>query len=93
MLDLSSEIDLSYVLCSQSNSMTLNLRIFWILGMNCKASTTHKLKPSPVGPDILKSKHPWDFVFNTVHLYKSYAIGDEVLFEGFPEPYIFLGEK
>ena len=26
-------------------------------------------------------------------LNKSYAIGDEVLFEGSPEPYIFLGEK
>ena len=26
-------------------------------------------------------------------LNKSYAIGDEVLFEGSPEPYIFSGEK
>ena len=26
-------------------------------------------------------------------LNKSYAIGDEVLFEGSPEPYIFLGEN
>ena len=26
-------------------------------------------------------------------LNKSYAIGDKVLFEGSPEPYIFLGEK
>ena len=26
-------------------------------------------------------------------LKRSYAIGDKVLFEGSPEPYIFLGEK
>ena len=48
MLYLSSEIDLSYVLRSWPNPMILNLGIFQNTGMNFKAGTTHKLKPSPI---------------------------------------------
>ena len=33
--------------------------------MNYKAGATHKLKPSPVGPDIPKLEQPQNPIFNT----------------------------
>ena len=48
----------------------------------------------------LHSRHPQLLPLTQLHTMqsqpahnKSYAIGDEVLFKGSPEPYIFLGEK
>ena len=34
--------------------------------MNYKAGATHKLKPSPVGPDIPKLEQPQNPVFNKI---------------------------
>ena len=65
MLYLSSEIDLSYVLYSWPNLTILNLGIFQNTGTNYKASATHKLKSSPIGPNLLKSKQPLNPIFNT----------------------------
>ena len=50
--------------CSQPNPTIPNFRIFRNMGMNYKASATHKLKPSPVGLDIPKSEHPRNLSFN-----------------------------
>ena len=55
--------------CSQPNLTIRNFGIFWNTGMNYNAGTTHKLKPSPIGPDILKSEHSQNLSFNTITHY------------------------
>ena len=72
MLDLSSEINLSYALCSQPTLTILNFGIFQNLGMNYKASTTHKLKPSPIGSETQNPKPSQNPYFNRCMLSLSF---------------------